>query len=74
MIFVVVKDLKELDKLQLTLESKKEQVFRISSLSRAGLPRLINFLELQVEKQRNADKNISKNNDFLKTINSIWND
>ena len=74
MTFVVVKDLKELDKLQLTLESKKEQVFRISSLSRAGLPRLINFLELQVEKQRNADKNISKNNDFLKTINSIWKD
>ena len=69
-----VKDFEDLDKLQLILESKKEHVFRISSLNRQGLPKLINFLENLLEKQRTTEKSSSEKNKNIKIPNSIWND
>ena len=70
-----VNDFEELDNFQLFLESKKEKVFRISSLSKAGIPELINFLEKFVNKERNSS---SENSIITKRMtlseHSIWND
>ena len=70
-----VSDFEELNNFQLYLESKKENVFRISSLSKTGIPELINFLETFVNKERNSSIEdpviITKP---THSESSIWND
>ena len=70
-----VNDFEELENFQLFLESKKENVFCISSLSRKGISELINFLELLLKKEcLSESEDIIENNEFLLPQNSIWND
>jgi len=69
-----VSDFEKIDKFQLFLESKKENVFRISSLSRVGISELIIFLEILVKKQRDSSiKNHIRIKQLIHSKNSIWN-
>jgi len=70
-----VTDFGVLDKLQLYLESKKETVFRISALSKEGIPNLIDSLGRMVKRERlhQIDHQVK----FMKSKqfkNSIWDD
>ena len=70
-----VTDFEELEKFQLFLESKKENVFRISSLNRSGISKLIDSIELLIKKTYFSEKNdIIENTDSSMLKNTIWND
>ena len=70
-----VTDFEKIDKIQLYLESKKENVFRISSLSKEGIPELINFLEAFVNKERNYSiEDPISIKQLTKSEHSIWKD
>ena len=68
-----VSDIEKLEKLKLFLESKKENVFQISSFTKVGIKKLIDSIELLVKSEEILEKNQSvKEKNFAQPKNSIW--